>query len=189
MYQLEERYKTAYHSRRTARVQWIVVHYTGTAAGAKANARTFERKLEKPRSTHYLVEGAVVLATVRENRAAWHIGAPDESKKLPVYNGNAIGVDLCEQKLVMPKGRLHAEDQDWYFTDETEATAAELIAEIMRRHSIPLDHVVRHYDVTGKLCPRPFVGADINKVYKESGNRRWEGFKALIAEHLRGAIR
>lgn len=195
MYYFAERYKTKYHSRRTHNVSWIVVHYTGTAASALANARCIERELKSPRSTHYFVDGEEVLAVVPENRAAWHVGGPDtpdtppeKRKKLPVFNGNAIGVDVCEDKLVYDRAHRSAEDRDWFFSEETEATAAELIASIMRRYSIPLDHVVRHYDVTGKLCPRPFVGDDINTAYKESGNARWRQFLALVQTHLEGGM-
>lgn len=83
---------------------------------------------------------------------------PEKRKKLPVYNGNAIGVDLCEDKLVYDSQHKSVSDRDWYFDEVTEATGAKLVASIMRRYSIDLDHVVRHYDVTGKWCPRPFVG-------------------------------
>lgn len=196
MYYLTERYRTKYQSRRKSAIEWIVVHYTGTATSAIANARAIERELKDPRSTHYFVDGEQVIAVVPETRAAWHVGGPDKKdtppekrKKIPVYNGNAIGVDLCEDKIIYDKQHKSVKDQDWYFTDETEATAAELIAQIMRRHSIPIEHVVRHYDVTGKWCPRPFVGDDINTAYKESGNQRWRGFIALIKEYLNGGIR
>ena len=137
-----------------------------------------------------------MLAVVPEERAAWHIGGPDKKdtppekrKKLPVYNGNAIGVDLCEDKLVYDSQHKSVSDRDWYFDEVTEATGAELVASIMRRYSIDLDHVVRHYDVTGKWCPRPFVGDDINAVYKESGNQRWRQFKALVGEYLKGGMK
>ena len=35
--------------------------------------------------------------------------------------------------------------------------AAELIRELMQKHSVPTDHVIRHYDVTHKQCPEPMV--------------------------------
>lgn len=195
MYYYTERYRTKYHGARKERIKWIVVHYTGTAASAIANARAIEKKLKNPRSTHYFVDGEQVLAVVQEERAAWHVGGPDtpntppeKRKRIPVYNGNAIGVDLCEDKLVYDQAHRSVGDNDWYFDEVTEATAAELIAQIMRRHSIDINHVVRHYDVTGKWCPRPFVGDDINAVYKESGNNRWRQFKALIGEYLKGGM-
>ena len=195
MYYYNERFRTQYHSRRKEKIQWIVVHYTGTAASATANARAIEKELKDPRSTHYFVDGEQVLAVVPENRSAWHVGGPDKPdtppekrKKLQVYNGNAIGVDLCEDKLVYDREHRSVKDADWYFDEVTEATAAELIASIMRRYSIDLDHVVRHYDVTGKWCPRPFVGDDMNHVYKETGNQRWREFKALIETYLNGGM-
>lgn len=196
MYYFTERYKTKYHSARKNKILWVVVHYTGTAASALANARAIEKELKEPRSTHYFVENEQVLAVVPEDRAAWHVGGPDKKdtppekrKKLQVYNGNSIGVDLCEDKLFYDEKHRSVKDKDWFFSDETEATAAELIGQIMRRYNIPLDHVVRHYDVTGKWCPRPFVGDDTNTVYKESGNERWRGFIALIREYLEGGTR
>lgn len=188
MYYFTERYRTKYHSARKQKINWIVVHYTGTAASALANARAIEKPLKSPRSTHYFVDGEQVLAVVPESRAAWHVGGQDEAKKLPVCNQNAVGVDLCEDKLVYDADHRSVSDHDWFFTDETEATGAELIAQIMRRHGIPIEHVVRHYDVTGKWCPRPFVGDDINTIYAESGNRRWKQFKALICEYLKGGM-
>ena len=33
----------------------------------------------------------------------------------------------------------------------------ELIKDINRRHNLSVDDVYRHFDVTGKLCPKPFV--------------------------------
>ena len=38
----------------------------------------------------------------------------------------------------------------------------------MKQYEIPVERVLRHYDVTGKLCPAPFVGR---------GQAAWETFK------------
>ena len=27
----------------------------------------------------------------------------------------------------------------------------------MKKYDIPIENVIRHYDVTGKICPKPFV--------------------------------
>ena len=37
----------------------------------------------------------------------------------------------------------------------------------MKKYNIPIENVVRHYDVTGKLCPQPFV----------NNNAAWNNFK------------
>ena len=33
----------------------------------------------------------------------------------------------------------------------------ELTKELMKKYNIPIQNVIRHYDVTGKNCPAPFV--------------------------------
>ena len=53
------------------------------------------------------------------------------------------------------------------------AAAAELGRDIMARYGIPLENVLRHYDVTGKLCPRPLI---------DEG--KWAAFKARLEDTM-----
>jgi N-acetylmuramoyl-L-alanine amidase len=46
---------------------------------------------------------------------------------------------------------------NWYFDDITVENAIALAKELMAKYNIPIDNVIRHYDVTGKQCPAPFV--------------------------------
>ena len=48
-------------------------------------------------------------------------------------------------------------DGSYYILPETVANAAALAREIMQRYGIDTEHVVRHYDVTGKICPKYYV--------------------------------
>lgn len=43
------------------------------------------------------------------------------------------------------------------FTEEQVATLAALVQDLMARYGIPASSVIRHYDVTGKECPAPYV--------------------------------
>ena len=52
---------------------------------------------------------------------------------------------------------LGATDKDWYFEGATVQSAIELTRYLMKKYNIPADHVIRHYDVTGKICPKYFV--------------------------------
>ena len=45
------------------------------------------------------------------------------------------------------------------------------IRELMKKYGVPIERVIRHYDVTGKICPAPFVGA---------GYEDWKEFKELV---------
>lgn len=51
--------------------------------------------------------------------------------------------------------------------------AIELTKVLMEKYHIAPDHVIRHYDVTGKICPNPFV--------YNSGKYTWEYFKKAIS--------
>ena len=41
--------------------------------------------------------------------------------------------------------------------EKTEANAIELVKYLMNKYNIPASNVIRHCDVTGKNCPKPFV--------------------------------
>ena len=47
------------------------------------------------------------------------------------------------------------------------SAAAALGREIMARYGIPPENVVRHYDVTGKLCPRPLIDEKAWAAFKD----------------------
>ena len=65
-------------------------------------------------------------------------------------------------------------DGSYYILPETVANAATLAKGIMQRYGIDTEHVVRHYDVTGKRCPMPWV----------DDPAQWTAFLAtLMPEH------
>lgn len=45
----------------------------------------------------------------------------------------------------------------WYFESDTVKNTVELTKYLMQKYNIPIDRVIRHYDVTGKICPEPYV--------------------------------
>lgn len=167
-------------SRGRGKIEWIVVHYTG-GKHDKGKAEIYAKNMRKWRlsvSTHYLVGIDQIFHVVPDNKAAWHVGGFKSSNKCAASNSNSIGVDLVQCKRDIGTGSV--EDRDWYFLPEVTNRGAHLIAELADRYGIDQDHIVRHYDVTGKMCPRPFVGDDVNLVACKTGNESWEMFLALI---------
>lgn len=166
------------------RIEWIVVHYTGmiaTQGDPDTAARAIARS-KRAASTHYLVgdrgDRADIVQLLPVKYAAYHVGAKDDSKLIPCYNGNSIGVDLCECKMDSSSSSVSC--NDWYFTPQTLANGARLIAYLAQEHGIPTDHIVRHYDVTHKRCPRPFVGTDINAYTGQTHESAWREFVRTI---------
>ena len=58
----------------------------------------------------------------------------------------------------------------WYFEAETVLATIELTKELMTKYNIPVSNVLRHYDITGKTCPEPYV----------RNTADWENFKIQL---------
>ena len=146
-----------YGGRRTQNVEYIVVHYTaGHNDTAQNNGRYFAAN-QVGASAHYFVDEHEVVASVPEDWVAWHCGG---AKYLhpKCRNGNSIGVEICTK----------LQDGHYSLAPAAVLRAAALIRDRMVHYGIPAERVLRHYDVTGKCCPAPFVGA---------GQAAWETFK------------
>ena len=140
-----------YQRGRAKPVSFLVYHYVGATGGGKANAKYYHSADGVGASAHYFVghasEGAEIWSSVPEADTAWHCGAKTY-KHRSCRNANSIGIEMCCHQ---------RPDGTWYIDEETMAAAAELGRDILARYAIPMDHVLRHYDVTGKLCPRPLI--------------------------------
>ena len=137
-----------YRAGRTQPVRYIVMHYTANNGDtARNNCDYYHRVGGLQASAHYFVDEHGAMQSVRECDTAWHCGAraywhPE------CRNGNSIGIEMCSRKRA---------DGSYYILPETVANAATLAKGIMQRYGIDTEHVVRHYDVTGKRCPMPWV--------------------------------
>lgn len=151
----------------TSRIKYIVLHYVGATGGAEANCRYYASKYIGASAHYYVGFSGEIWQSVEDGDIAWHCGA--KSYRHPeCRNSNSIGIELC----VRNKGSQAADSRDWYFEDATVQAAIELTRELMEKYSIPADHVIRHYDVTGKICPNPYV-------YNHTAHT-WEAFKAAL---------
>jgi N-acetylmuramoyl-L-alanine amidase CwlA len=91
-------------------------------------------------------------------------------------NGCSIGVDICVHK--KSSSSKKATDKDWYFTNDAVDNTAKTVAYLVIKYNIHIDHIIRHSDATGKLCPQPFAWPP------EIGDNRWEEFKNLVIHYV-----
>ena len=148
--------------------KWIVVHYFGALGSAASVAEWFKNPQARA-SAHYAVdEGDIIYRCVKDTDVAWHCG--DGTLHPECRNWNSIGVELRPGKV--NRKRVGAYDTDWFFEKKVLDNAEWLIHKLMEEHNIPADHIIRHYDVSGKFCPRPFVGTDMNVDGKEGAVER-----------------
>ena len=125
--------------------KYIVIHYVGATGGAEANCKYFEN-IYRAASAHYFVghEGEI-WQCVEDKDVAWHCGAT-KYKHPYCRNTNSIGIEMCCRN-----------NGGWYFEPATIAATIDLTKELMAKYKIPAENVIRHYDVTGKTCPEPYV--------------------------------
>lgn len=152
-------------TREAGRIQYLVLHYTGNDGDtALSNARYFQDNVVKA-SAHYFVDDGMVCRSVPELRTAWAVGGKKWADCAATGGGtlygvatnvNSISVELCDTRT----------DGVYGASDETLENAIELCREIMRRYEIPIERVVRHFDVTGKHCPAYMMDEHIWKTFK-----------------------
>lgn len=150
------------------RIKYIVIHYVGALGGAEANCKYYASQYIGASAHYYCGFDGEIWQSVEDSDIAWHCGA--SSYKHPeCRNSNSIGIELC----VRNKGNMSADSKDWYFEDKTVEAAIELTKELMKKYNIPVDRVIRHHDITGKICPNPFV--------YNTTKHKWEDFKKSIS--------
>lgn len=146
-------------TRGSAEIQWIVIHWTSNEGDTAANNATYfaRETLKSPASAHYFVDEKEIWLSVPEHHAAYHVGA--KTYKHPkCRNSNSIGIEIC----MTGKG--------YVLRKESISNAVRLTRMLMEKHDLDADHVIRHYDVTGKNCPAPMV-QDVGL---------WDSFKAAL---------
>lgn len=152
-------------NRKPEQIKYLVKHYVGATGGAEANCKYFYDKFRGASSHFFVGHDGEIWQCVEENDTAWHCGTSGKYKHKECRNSNSIGVELCVKKDA---------NGNWYYTEETKKAAAQLFAYLMDKYHIDADHVLRHYDVTGKNCGEP----DVRK-----GNKEWSQFKQDIVEY------
>ena len=131
-----------YQPGRTQPIEYIVVHYTANKSDtAKNNVDYFARTVTGT-SAHYFVDRNAVMQSVDEGDTAWHCGS-DHPRHPYCRNSNSIGIEMCDSVDGVP--------------DDVKSLTVSLVQELMSRYGIDSSHVLRHYDVTGKRCPVPWV--------------------------------
>ena len=150
-----------YGGKRSQPIKYIVIHYTGNDGDTdEANAAYFARENTGKTSAHWFVDDDSSTLSVPEEYVAYHCGA-NYYYHPECRNSNSIGVELCDTR----------RDGKYGFTEETIDNAIELVRELMQKYNVPVENVVRHYDITHKICPAPFCG---------NGQAAWDEFKARL---------
>lgn len=135
-------------------IDFIVEHYVGAVSSAKANALYF-KKTYRGASANFFVDDYETWCVVPPKWAAWHVGGGSQGsggKKFfgKCKNSNSVGIEMCCKR--DKNGKL-------YISQKTLKRAGQLTRWLMQEYGIKATYVIRHYDVTGKNCPAPFINS------------------------------
>lgn len=167
------------------KISWIAIHYTAGASSAAGKAIHMKDSWEKTRraSADFGIDDRdmVQFNPDLNNFYCWSVG----DKKNPYSNGgslygkatnrNTISIEICSN---LKKGYDASKvcHEGWYFTEEELDNAVKLVKILMKKYNIDIDHVVRHYDISGKICPGLINWTD----YKGGDSSEWKKFKERL---------
>ena len=138
-------------------IDGIVMHYTANKGGTARNHKDYFNNLKgNYASAQLFVDDIEAICIIPLNEVAYHANEiskynSDGSRYRPLFSkiGNAnystIGVEMCL-------------DKNGNITEKTFQNTVKAVKELIAIYpNITRDKIWRHYDVTGKNCPAPWV--------------------------------
>ncbi|WP_081735312.1 N-acetylmuramoyl-L-alanine amidase [Paenibacillus gorillae] len=140
----------------------ITIHNTGNPSSSSRNERAWLTNSANDRtaSYHIVIDERDAIECLPLNEAAWHAGDGSGTKS---GNRTSIGIEICESG-------NYAKTLD---------NAADLVAGMLRARGWGVDRLRRHYDWSGKICPR--------LMYDGGKWTGWEAFKAMVSSKMKKA--
>lgn len=127
-------------------IRGVVVHYTANpGTDAKANRDYFNSLSETNQtrdkriyaSSHYVIGlDGTIIQCIPLNEISY---ASNER------NEDTVSIECCHP------------DKGGKFTDQTYNSLVNLVAWLCESYDISKDDIIRHYDITGKMCPKYYV--------------------------------
>ena len=137
-----------YTPKGTRKIDYIAVHYTANNGDTAWGNCNYFSKANRNASAHYFVDEQGVWQSVEDMDTAWHCGTNGTYKHQYCRNSNSIGIEMCSK--INSRGTF-------YIEPKTIVNTQKLVKKLMKKYNIPIENVLRHYDITGKICPKPFV--------------------------------
>lgn len=147
----------------------VVVHYVGVNNQKAEDTVAYFESLKDGKnqvyaSAHYVIgTDGNGIQCIPDTEVAYHCGAkeykPGIVERLSHYpNYATIGIEMC-----------HTQNG---FTEETLETTAKLVAQILIENDLTISDLYRHFDITGKMCPKFFV----------EDENQWNNFKSRVSK-------
>jgi hypothetical protein len=141
----------------TTTPQYVVVHYTANPGSTAEQNRNYFENLKDTGETYASAQFIIGL----EGEIIQCVPCNEIAYCSNNLNEICISIEMCHP------------DDTGNFNDATYNNCVYLVAQLMNYYNLDMDHLIRHYDVTGKNCPKYFVEHE----------DRWEVFKGFVEEY------
>lgn len=175
-------------------IKYIVIHYTAGVKSTKGTSTQIRNVfLIRNASADFVVDNEDIIQ-INPNLRDYYTWAVGDKKNIYTKGGslygiatnkNTINIEICS---TLVKGTSQTPNHEgWIFKDEAIQQTIKLCKSLMKEFNIPLDRIVRHYDVSGKLCPG-IIGWNSGSIYtlegkltnKFSDSKEWLKFKEQL---------
>lgn len=140
------------------KVNGVVVHYTANPGSTAQENRDYFNGLkdshETEASSNFVIglEGEIIQCV-----PTWEMAYASNNR-----NADTVSIECCHP------------DETGKFTDATYKSLVQLTAWLCAKYDLAEEDVIRHYDVTGKICPKYFVDHE----------DAWNKFKENVGDAL-----
>ncbi len=133
----------------------VVIHYVGNPNSTAQNNRDYFNKLDTDVCSHFVIglDGEIIQC----------VPLNEKSNASNNRNLDTISIEVCHP------------DSTGKFNEVTYNSLVKLTAWLCDNSSLKSTDVIRHYDITGKECPKYFVDNEIE----------WENFLQNVKQELR----
>lgn len=143
-------------------IRGVVIHYTANPGSTAQENRDYFNGLQYSRETeassNFIVglEGEIIQCV-----PTWEIAYASNER-----NSDTVSIEVCHP------------DETGKFTEQTYRSLVQLTAWLCVKFDLTTDDVIRHYDVTGKICPKYFVEHE----------DAWKDFKENVAKAIHKTV-
>lgn len=180
---------------RNRTIKYIALHYTAGTKSSPGSATAIKAVFNtRNASADFAVDDRDIIQFNPDlrNNYTWAVGDPKNTSSggASLYgictNRNSVSVEMCSTLLNGWSAR-YPNHEGWLVTDKTIENARRIVKILMQEYNIPVQNVVRHYDVSGKLCPG-IAGWNQAKIYnnlgrattRQSDDHVWQSFKKSL---------
>ncbi len=144
--------------KKTKKIRGIVIHYTANPGATAMGNRDYFENLKDTETTKASSNFVVGLdGEIVQCVPTWEVAYASNDRNI-----DTVSIECCHP------------DESGRFTRDTYKSMVQLTAWLCMKFDLDENDVIRHYDVTGKNCPKIFV----------ENEKAWEEFKKDVGKAL-----